>query len=427
MKITKFWAKGYRSLRNVEMNDLGEFNVLYGPNGSGKSNILAGIRTLIDIAQSSADHYLGKDPSYSCDELLNKKIISRKDFFGGETTIVLGAHFIALEVPPNPPEPGDIEVEVEIDWKRDHRPKLSMHVRYKGQDIHWYQDFDSILPRVTSILNRLLPDDYHIVSANRFLFREPNQGGSIPALLRAGFLQRALLAAQHSPRRETRNRLEEFRSLLMGPPLHRPPFDLVINEEDETAEVRERLPLPNHHDLAIPLDAAGLGVAQMYMILAQIMLSGARSLAIEEPEAHLHAPTSGVHLRELLQRLVHERFIDQLFIATHSNLFDLDPAWYWDVSLVDGETRVERRPLDDIDAKHLYEPGPAKHALALLLRYAPPDEVVFQRPGGAPVTAHEMMGLLQRDDETALHFLRNLHGAALRVLRLDAHRRGSAT
>ncbi|WP_437940090.1 AAA family ATPase [Sorangium sp. So ce341] len=40
MTIASFWAKGYRSLRDVRVDDLGPFNIFYGPNGSGKSNLL---------------------------------------------------------------------------------------------------------------------------------------------------------------------------------------------------------------------------------------------------------------------------------------------------------------------------------------------------------------------------------------------------
>ena len=97
-----------------------------------------------------------------------------------------------------------------------------------------------------------------------------------------------------------------------------------------------------------------------------------------------------------------------------------------EVTLCVGETRAERKPLHEIDKSHLYEPGPAKHALAQLLQYSPDDEVVFRRPDGAPVTAREMLRLLQEDDATAVDFLRNLHGAALRIVRLDARRAGSA-
>jgi hypothetical protein len=171
------------------------------------------------------------------------------------------------------------------------------------------------------------------------------------------------------------------------------------------------------------LDLAGLGIAQIYWILGQAMLSGARAVAIEEPEAHLHAPTSGRHLRELLQRLVDEKHVDQLFIATHSNLFDLDSKGYWDVSLQNGETVVTRAELPDIDRKHLYEPGPAKHGLQHMLEYMPAEEVVFRRADGSPITAAEMLRMLQEGADDAVRFLEDLHGAALRMVRVAAKKK----
>lgn len=66
-------------------------------------------------------------------------------------------------------------------------------------------------------------------------------------------------------------------------------------------------------------------------------------------------PTTGIHLRTLLKRLVDEDFIDQLFIATHSNLFDLDPEGYYEVTHdPELETQVARKPIHEIDA-HLLE------------------------------------------------------------------------
>jgi hypothetical protein len=56
----------------------------------------------------------------------------------------------------------------------------------------------------------------------------------------------------------------------------------------------------------------------------------------------------------------------------------------------------------------------------------PEDDVVFRRPDGTPVIAQEMLRLLQEDDDTAVDFLRNLHGAALRIVRLDARPKGGA-
>lgn len=178
----------------------------------------------------------------------------------------------------------------------------------------------------------------------------------------------------------------------------------------------------------VPLDLAGLGIAQIYSIVAQILLPGMRAVGIEEPEAHLHAPTSGLHLRELLERMVDEQFIDQLFIATHSNLFDLDETGYYDVSF-DPErgTVVERKnDLIEIDQRHLYEPGPAKHALLGFLQYMEPDAVVFRTDDGAPVNVKEMLDMLQRDDPLALAFLRDVTGAAVRAVRVKSKKASPA-
>ena len=113
--------------------------------------------------------------------------------------------------------------------------------------------------------------------------------------------------------------------------------------------------------------------------------------------------------------------IDQLFIATHSNLFDLDETGYWDVALENGETVARRKPLDEIDRAHLYEPGPAKHQLQETLRLYG-DEVVFRTADGRRLTATEMLVLLQNDDDIAQAFLETMHGAALQVTGLGAMR-----
>jgi AAA ATPase domain len=216
--------------------------------------------------------------------------------------------------------------------------------------------------------------------------------------------------------------LERFRQFMAGPPLNRPAFRMAEDPHTGVRDLREWLPPPlDAHDIS--LDLAGLGIAQIYWILAQAMLSGAGMIAVEEPEAHLHAPTSGRHLRQLLERLVNEKHIDQLFIATHSNLFDLDPTGYFDVSLKNGETVVERADLTRIDRDHLYEPGPAKHALQRMLEYMPPDEIIFRHGDGSPITATEMLRLLQEGDDDAVRFLADLHGAALRMVKVGAKKK----
>lgn len=55
MKLTRFSVKGYRSLRDVTLDDLGDFNIFYGPNGSGKSNVLDALQTFFSVMPLAVD------------------------------------------------------------------------------------------------------------------------------------------------------------------------------------------------------------------------------------------------------------------------------------------------------------------------------------------------------------------------------------
>ncbi|WP_437959162.1 AAA family ATPase [Sorangium sp. So ce119] len=448
MRIASFWAKGYRSLRDVRVDDLGAFNVLYGPNGSGKSNLLEGLRTLFRLAAALA---MTEELASVTDAVkaIHAGLIHRRDVCARDTSrhVVLGARLVGLQAealePAGPLPAADLILEVTLDWTLEHAPNLSFSVLESGGSdlqslwappepppghgqVNGYRRHQR--DQLRGLLIELGASAYTLVSADRQPRHEetaaPPEGQDVVAWhLRAGRLKSALLAAQLSPSHEVRHKLAAFRALLAGEPLHRPPFAPVQDPRTGEIDLRELLPEPNPDGRDVSIDLVGLGVAQVYTILAGAMLLGARAVGIEEPEAHLHAPTSGRALRQLLVRLVEERHIDQLFIATHSNLFDLDPTGYYDVSLHDGCTVIERADLTRIDREHLYEPGPAKRALEHLLQYAPEDEVVFRRPDGAGVTAKEMLQLLQEDDAVALHFLQDIHGAAVRMVKVQAKMR----
>ncbi len=450
MRITKFWAKGFRSLADVTLDPLGDFNVFYGPNGSGKSNVLVAIRTLFDLAallgaaahnrkiQSGLDTEFPRIAGKRADDA---QVLRARDFRAGDLTkrLVLGAECQAVDV--GGAVDADlamghrllrsVTIEVVADWQMPGNPRVGFSLlSFDGEKVDGpaldalanpaYADLCAFLPRLSALA-------YELVDADRM----PRVETTVPSPsdvqdavawhLRAGRLKNALFVAQNSPDSSMRDRSKVLRGLLQEKPFERRPFDVVQDPITQEVDVREPLAAGD-----VSLDLMGLGIAQLYSLLASIVLVEARTIGIEEPEAHLHAPTTGRMLRAVLQRLVERGIKRQLFIATHSNLFDLDPSGYWDVSMLNGVTHVERKPLDEIDARHVYEPGPAKHALAQLLRYAPAEEVVFRRPDGIPVTAGEMLRLLAEDDDIAVEFLRNLHGAALRVVRLDA-RRGDGT
>ena len=326
------------------------------------------------------------------------------------------------------------EITFEVVFERLPVRGICIHIsRLEGQDDLlplWNSKHDATDIRLNLIRwfdGVVAKASYRLISAIRAV--QPERGelnvknrASLTALLEKGCIKEAFVLALTSPDPVVRRRFMRLREMLEGEPLYRPPFDPVYDPQTQTFEIRERAGGSSVQD--IPLDLAGLGIQQIYALLGQILLGRAFAVGIEEPEAHLHALTTGRHLRVLLQRLVQLGDVQQLFIATHSNLFDLDPTGYYDVRRNEcGNTVVERKALSEIDKRHLYEPGPAKHGLADLLRLVEPSTPVLRRPDGSPVTAVEMLTMLQVDAPEAVEFLRDVHGAAVRAVQLRATRK----
>ncbi|WAS91909.1 AAA family ATPase [Nannocystis punicea] len=430
MKVKKFWVKGYRSLRDVTLEGLGDFNIFYGPNGSGKSNILDALQTFFTLMPLAVDTaYGGVDerPSFrQAGSEAAAKWIGEDDFFAREDTqsIVMGAE---IEGPDNfatfsrGNEPVErVQVEIHF-WRRPGGFNLRFkHLFVNGQ---WVG-----LPfadrNVRDLLRGIVPDAFAHLGVTRTLavnaFGDASASGSRRgSTIPDGEVVRELFAAKNSSDLALRRRYHELREFVADT-LHRPEFDVFIGS-NSGLELRERLPEPNPLGRDIRVDRAGHGVVQMYAIVASILLARGRLVAIEEPEAHLHAPTLGRELRGILQKMMEDGRVEQFFIATHSNLFDLDLTGYWDVSLANGETVVQRKPLDEVDRVHLYEPGPAKHQLQEMLRLFG-DEVVFRTGDGQKLTATEMLAALQNDEDVAKAFLESLHAAAMQVTGLRAKR-----
>lgn len=439
MRFSKLWFEGYRSLRQVELAWLPDRVVLYGPNGSGKSNLLQGAQVLLRAVVALANRH-GRPPDAAMmagADLEQDGIVRQDDVFVGarRTAFQLGGT-LELPIDTDPQQWAGAEVGVEISWDG---PGVPARASLQRLNLIWSEPAGpppfallgpptqahpqtgelsqkALLEQALRELGPACQRAFAMVSTDRTLRPESFVTATVEEHLKQGRLKNALLAARVAPEVEIRKRFEHLVELLRREPLGRPRFDPVHDPIRNRVDLREEVPgsVPPRD---VPLDLKGLGVTQIYFILAGALLTGASVVGLEEPEAHLHAPTTGLHLRRLLDGLVPEP-IQQLFVATHSNLFDLDETGYFDVRLEGGATRVERcTDLSKIDEHHLYEPGPAKHALQRLLRVAPPDTVVFRDHQGHPIPAREMLRLLQQDDAAAVEFLRDVHATTIRALR----------
>lgn len=454
MRITSLHIEGFRSIRSLSIDDLGPLNVFYGPNGAGKSNILAAVELwgrAVDAALKVLTDPETSDSEY-IDEIIDSAlpIVQDRDrcrYSGAPgisvvATLRLSARDLSrLRTTPPPREahlrlgyafPMDQEgptfslvglldgAEIAIADLWDHLQggrTESIHSLYSHLRTLTRQHLVYVLPPV-----RALVDEHSAAegppSGAAKATPTPNEIGD---LLARGRTKEALTRAVTAPDRTIRTGMKHLRQLLSGEPLQRPDFDPVFDPATGTYDILEHHTAADGQESWVSLDLSGLGIQQIYITLACILFAGSRIIGLEEPEAHLHAPTMGRDLRSLLKRLVDDDHISQLFVATHSNLFDLDTEGYYDVRLdpVQG-TVVERRPLSDIDQRHLYEPGPAKHALQDLLRYLPQETAIFRRADGSGVTAPEMLEMLQQDDVVAVEFLRDVVAAAVRAVQIRA-------
>lgn len=401
MKLTAFEVRNYRSLQHLRLEGLGPFVVFYGENGSGKSNVLSAIQAAFQCLQwRLSGHLSAFSPS---DEV--RSPLSSEDVFRGSQADASISFQLTLET-----SVGTTLLEIEARRPPDSRLHFRINRQLAGE----------------KALQRLGERIYHLIPAVRQSSRRQAGPADLDTLLAQGALEQALFVAQSHPDPERRRAFKQLKDLLSGPPLARPDFD-PVQYKDGTFGLRENWDIDGSLDG--PLELAGLGIAQAYLTLARIMLSGSSIIGVEEPEAHLHAPTTGRHLRVLLERLVKADNIpvNQIFIATHSNLFDLDPEGFFELKRdAQGATTAERRPLSELYGAHLYEPGPALAVLRDLLRYTDSDKPIFVGKDGAAITAEQMIDKLDRDDDDALQFLRAIHDAAVRTVRATAQREAKA-
>lgn len=484
MYIEELWIENFRSIRSARLPGLRPFNIFYGPNGAGKSNVLKAIEVFVylvgKVSGSSSGLAWGEErdghwaianpwlretdfwiyspgcrirlgailrgegrPLYVQTVLGNAVTIDRllveveARRMGPDQTQVRGTRLVALD------SGGTQQTSLGDLWLRgdaaDATAVRLCPALLNSQPNDRNRAATELSDGLSAFLtNRVRPALFNLIPAVRSLLHEtrtvsteaeaeakvgrgkPRSEQEWIALLLADCrLKEALYEAKNSPSREIRRGYEKLRRVLEGEPLKRPRFDPVRYSQTGTLDIQEDLP---EGQIALSLDHVGLGVQQLYVILASVLLSGSAAVGLEEPEAHLHGPSSGVNLRKLLRRTVEEGHVKQLFIATHSNLFDLDPEGFWDVSFdVETGTQVRRETrLIRLHERHVWEPGPALAALLDMLKIVEDDEVVFRAVGGRGITARQMIDLLLADDPIAFDYLKDVTAAAVRAVQIRA-------
>lgn len=466
MRVRSFAVQGYRSLADVRLDHLGQLNVFYGENGSGKSNILQALALAVRATAALTRPILGLFPGSL--ETSSTLGLTTNDFYNGGSLIQLSFEVEGVGRPVfrlgawscsavaislilrrvaspmvemqfesirlfRPAETPGSEDFMELPRLIGEGPEASWTQALTGTWVEGAPSYLSFYTNFRQMLQEAIGERlFRIVPAIRTFDTSVSattpaadtERRMVDALLSQDRLAQAMFHANTSANPSLRQAFTQLRELLTGPPLHRPWFDPVQDRQTNTYELQEVREVDGEPH-GFPLAREGLGLQNVYIVLSFLILGRTFTAGIEEPEAHLHAPTTGRQLRELLLRSVERGFVHQLFVATHASTFALDATGYFDVRLSEDRTTVVERRSDlvDLDRRHLDEPGAARRALLDSLRDIgdlEPDRPVLYRADGTPIGAQEMIRLLTEHDADALEFLQAVTSAAVRAVILRA-------
>ncbi|MDE0449719.1 MAG: ATP-binding protein [Spirochaetaceae bacterium] len=298
--IRRFTITGFKRFERETTIDLDAVTLLVGANNSGKSTILEAL-TLFQYCVETTRRANGKDPTKSLG--LSRRSVSPDEFGvlpvaeptdlwpNGRTTI--GRKQQTVELHGEYDNGADISFSLKLSYN-----KFSISPRSSGdiataigqRDIRLIPIFSGLLPR----------EEYLTLPARQERMRMQRHGETIRNLLWD-------LREHHEGRW---NKLIDILRDLFPESALQIEFDVDF-DRFLSATYRDRA-LTRELDVMV----TGSGFHQAVQILASVLAPGARTLLLDEPDAHLHARLQ-TQLMTVLERLSREEQA-QFILATHS-------------------------------------------------------------------------------------------------------------
>jgi hypothetical protein len=365
MQIKSFRIRGFKSIADVEVDNLNEINLFYGLNDVGKSNIFQSLalwRQMATMTQAEISleqleqefgpslFRLGGDNEI---RLRVEIILDRVDFpdwrqvefISKQSTDTVADQygFGALELDPDvestssPLDPLDelrIVSEVVISLLQ------SDQIQYRSTN----QTVPNLLPKGKTLSLSFLPN-FHIISAMRRFRPERWDKRNDLGVISDHNLKQALFYAYLSRNLRHKQRLEAIKRVLAEPPFNLGQLDIALDPATDRIDIGFSRP-----EGRLPLENLGSGSQQLLIVLGQLVLSDYPIIAIEEPEMNL-SPQYQQHLLIVLRELMQDPDVglDQLFISTHSPYFEFEQSFF-DVTLDEERaTQVARLPVEKRD------------------------------------------------------------------------------
>lgn len=348
MRIERFHIQGFKSIADIEVDELLDINVFYGLNDVGKSNIFQALalwRQLLAASSTSSRFEIA---------LEQFEVVFGAPLFWlkGDNTIQLEVQFV-LDKPGLSEHSALTEAEKDIPSRLDSSDQMRIVSKVEmeldpmmPQGVAQCQTMSHVYRqgRLDSLSQVTLPSilpSFHIIQATRHFQVERRGKGNDLGPISDHNLKQALFYAYLSPDPPQKRRLAAIKRILAEPPFSLGELDVALDPATDRIDIGFIRP-----DGRLPLENLGSGSQQLLMILGQIFLNDHPIIAIEEPEMNL-SPQYQQHLLVALRKLMQDPDIklSQLFISTHSPYFEFKENFF-DVTLdEEGTTQVTRLPI----------------------------------------------------------------------------------
>jgi len=355
MKIREFEIRNYRSLKELKMDDLGDFIILIGKNGSGKSNILEALELFFVDLNIQSDYSKSFDPVTWYDKRTQKPIefIVKLELENDDLTKILspeilekvGVGLAAFD------KSLLIHRKIEVNMWKNVEANLGGVLEIK-EGKAWFlgvKEPEETRATIPPELKRQIPPE----TANQILVNINN-------LLKNSFkLIRSPRESAERPAPTIRPSIidpesKSYLTSLATSPKTREEETIWFDFEEQFGRMSQKTLqgrgvnlMFRIGDLFLPIELGGSG-DQALMILMRQFLDEKPFYGIEEPETRFHHDYQR-KVFSYLRKISKER---QIFMATHSSVF-VDKAFLkdtWFVTLEEKQTKAKRAETEYLKA-----------------------------------------------------------------------------
>ena len=332
MRIRTLEIEGFRSIDRLRIEDLDKpFVIIEGPNDVGKSNLVEALELAFHVLPQS----LLKDPSTIGQDMPvtwppswdQRRLATSFRYLQDEFRIAVEVRLDLQDRTPGKPAPPGGVLRFAMRWKRHLPDPGNAPVRK-----NIYGDAPPMTVAVTKLeltdpsslyeskeVAFFFTESYRLLDTHRRPGEERLSGTDAAQFAQlqrweGNNLKRLLFLYKNNSDDAMQERFERLREVLADPALGVGRFNIALDGEFVRARTQ-------HNEIELDLESRGTGVQQTAILLALAICHRGRILAIEEPELNLSSDNQRLVWRKL-RDVVSERILDQIFVTSHSHVFE---------------------------------------------------------------------------------------------------------